>query len=137
MTTSATSSQAQDVYFSREGVRLHGTVVWTTAKQLVVSAGASVFSLALRGGTSAPSANGGLQPGDDLDLSADVKGGAGRARDGSQPPFYYSFDVANVHFVSLCTESAKTSGKQVVADYKCIGEKGWGQWLPRERAGSL
>jgi hypothetical protein len=57
-------------------VRLHGTVVWTTAKQLVVSAGASVFSLALRGGTSAPSASGGLQPGDDVDLSADVKGGA-------------------------------------------------------------
>ncbi len=28
-------------------------------------------------------------------------------------------------------------GKQIVADYKCIGEKGWGQWLPRERAGSL
>ena len=59
-----------------KGVRLHGTIVWTTAKQLVVSAGASVFSLALRGGTSAPSASGGLQPGDDLDLSADVKGGA-------------------------------------------------------------
>jgi dihydropyrimidinase len=28
-------------------------------------------------------------------------------------------------------------GRQVVADYKCIGEMGWGQWLPRERAGSL
>jgi dihydropyrimidinase len=28
-------------------------------------------------------------------------------------------------------------GKQIVADYKCIGEKGWGQWLPRERAGQL
>jgi len=28
-------------------------------------------------------------------------------------------------------------GKQVVADYKCIGEMGWGQWLPREKAGSL
>jgi hypothetical protein len=59
-----------------KGVRLHGTVVWATAKQLVVSAGASVFSLALHGGTSAPSASGGLQPGDDLDLSADVKRGA-------------------------------------------------------------
>ena len=58
------------------GVRVHGSVVWATAKQLVVSAGASVFSLALRGGTLAPSASGGLQPGDDLDLSADVKGGA-------------------------------------------------------------
>jgi dihydroorotase-like cyclic amidohydrolase len=28
-------------------------------------------------------------------------------------------------------------GKQVVADYKCVGEKGWGRWLSRERAGSL
>jgi dihydropyrimidinase len=28
-------------------------------------------------------------------------------------------------------------GKQVVADYKFVGENGWGQWLPRERAGSL
>jgi hypothetical protein len=59
-----------------KGVSLHGSVVWATARQLVVSAGASVFSLALRGGTSAPSADSGLQPGDDLDLSADVKGGA-------------------------------------------------------------
>jgi dihydropyrimidinase len=28
-------------------------------------------------------------------------------------------------------------GKQIVADYKCIGEKGWGQWLPREKAGEI
>jgi hypothetical protein len=28
-------------------------------------------------------------------------------------------------------------GKQVVTDYKCVGEKGWGQWLPRERAGEI
>jgi dihydropyrimidinase len=28
-------------------------------------------------------------------------------------------------------------GRQVVADYKCVGEMGSGQWLPRERAGSL
>jgi dihydropyrimidinase len=28
-------------------------------------------------------------------------------------------------------------GKQIVADYKCIGEKGWGQWLAREKAGSI
>jgi dihydropyrimidinase len=28
-------------------------------------------------------------------------------------------------------------GKQVVADYQFVGENGWGQWLPRERAGSL
>lgn len=28
-------------------------------------------------------------------------------------------------------------GRQVVADYQCVGEMGWGQWLPRERAGSL
>lgn len=28
-------------------------------------------------------------------------------------------------------------GKQIVRDYKCIGEMGWGQWLPRERVGDL
>lgn len=28
-------------------------------------------------------------------------------------------------------------GKQVVADYKCVGEQGWGQWLPRGQAGKL
>jgi len=28
-------------------------------------------------------------------------------------------------------------GKQIVDNYKCIGEKGWGKWLPRERAGAL
>jgi dihydropyrimidinase len=28
-------------------------------------------------------------------------------------------------------------GKQIVADYKCVGEKGWGQWLPREQAGEI
>jgi len=28
-------------------------------------------------------------------------------------------------------------GRQVVTDYKCVGEMGSGQWLPRERAGSL
>jgi dihydropyrimidinase len=28
-------------------------------------------------------------------------------------------------------------GKQIVADYKFIGVNGWGQWLPREQAGSL
>jgi len=71
-----TASKIRLLGTKAKGVRLHGTVVWATAKQLVVSAGASVFSLALRGGTSAPSASGGLQPGDDLNLSADVKGGA-------------------------------------------------------------
>src|SRR5262245_5848682 len=28
-------------------------------------------------------------------------------------------------------------GKQLVADYQFVGENGWGQWLPREKAGSL
>jgi hypothetical protein len=55
-------------------VRLHGSVVWLTAKRLVVSAGSSVFSLALRGGTA--NAPGTLQPGDDVNVGADVKGGA-------------------------------------------------------------
>lgn len=53
-----------------------------------------------------------------VDYFADVTGARGRARADSQPPFYYSFDVANVHFVSLCTESAKTAGKQDVANLK-------------------
>lgn len=51
------------------------------------------------------------------DYFADVKGPK-EPRDGSQPPFYYSFDVANVHFVSLCTESPKFLAKQNVADQK-------------------
>ncbi len=50
------------------------------------------------------------------DYFADVKGRSTTIKDGSQPPFFYSFDVANVHFVSLCTESAKVSGKKDVAD---------------------
>lgn len=50
------------------------------------------------------------------DYFADVKGRAATIKDGSQPPFYYAFDVANVHFVSLCTEAVKTSGKNDVAD---------------------
>jgi dihydropyrimidinase len=28
-------------------------------------------------------------------------------------------------------------GKQIVADYKCVGTQGWGQWLPREKAGEI
>jgi dihydropyrimidinase len=28
-------------------------------------------------------------------------------------------------------------GKQIVNDYKCIDAKGWGKWLPREKAGAL
>jgi dihydropyrimidinase len=28
-------------------------------------------------------------------------------------------------------------GRQIVADYKCADAKGWGQWLPRERAGEI
>jgi dihydropyrimidinase len=28
-------------------------------------------------------------------------------------------------------------GRQVVADYRFVGASGWGQWLPRERAGAL
>jgi dihydropyrimidinase len=34
-------------------------------------------------------------------------------------------------------ETTFCRGKKVVADYKFVGENGWGQWLPRERAGSL
>jgi dihydropyrimidinase len=28
-------------------------------------------------------------------------------------------------------------GKQIVEDYKFIGENGWGRWLPREKAGTI
>ena len=28
-------------------------------------------------------------------------------------------------------------GKQIVQDYKFIGENGWGRWLPREKAGAI
>jgi acid phosphatase type 7 len=45
------------------------------------------------------------------DYFADVKGGT----DGARPPFYYSFDVGNVHFVSLCTESQKVAGGKDVS----------------------
>jgi hypothetical protein len=51
----------------------------------------------------------------------DVKCGRSQMPDGSQPPYYYSFDVGNVHFVSLCTESAKVAGKENVADVKHRG----------------
>jgi dihydropyrimidinase len=34
-------------------------------------------------------------------------------------------------------EQTFSRGKQIVADSLCIGEQGWGRWLPREKAGSL
>ena len=34
-------------------------------------------------------------------------------------------------------ETTFCRGKQIVKDYKFVGENGWGQWLPRERAGAL
>ena len=34
-------------------------------------------------------------------------------------------------------EHTFSRGKQIVQDYKCIDDNGWGKWLPRERAGSL
>lgn len=37
---------------------------------------------------------------------------------GPRPPFFYSFDAAQVHFVSLCTEAAKVSGGKDVSDQK-------------------
>lgn len=50
------------------------------------------------------------------DYFGDVKCSPGDA--GAQPPFYYSFDVGNVHFVSLCTESVKIAAKEDVSDKK-------------------
>ena len=37
---------------------------------------------------------------------------------GAKPPFYYSFDVANIHFIAICTEAPKTAGGKNVADQK-------------------
>jgi dihydropyrimidinase len=34
-------------------------------------------------------------------------------------------------------EATFCRGKQIVADYKFVGENGWGRWLPREKAGAL
>jgi dihydropyrimidinase len=34
-------------------------------------------------------------------------------------------------------EATFCRGKQIVKDYQFVGENGWGQWLPREKAGSL
>ncbi len=34
-------------------------------------------------------------------------------------------------------ESTYSRGRKVVDDYKFIGERGWGRWLPREKAGSI
>ncbi len=39
----------------------------------------------------------------------------------AHPPFFYSFDVANLHFVSLCTEVSKTKNKKDAADEKQNG----------------
>ena len=34
-------------------------------------------------------------------------------------------------------ESTYSRGRKIVDDYKFVGERGWGRWLPRERAGSI
>ncbi|CAN5433342.1 dihydropyrimidinase [soil metagenome] len=34
-------------------------------------------------------------------------------------------------------EHTFSRGRQIVKNYKCLDAHGWGQWLPRERAGSL
>ncbi len=34
-------------------------------------------------------------------------------------------------------ETTFCRGRQIVEDYRFVGESGWGRWLPRERAGSL
>jgi dihydropyrimidinase len=34
-------------------------------------------------------------------------------------------------------EATFSRGRQVVADYEFVGERGWGRWLARERAGSI
>ncbi len=34
-------------------------------------------------------------------------------------------------------ETTISRGRKIVADYRFVGESGWGRWLPREAAGSL
>jgi dihydropyrimidinase len=34
-------------------------------------------------------------------------------------------------------ETTFSRGRKIVADYKFVGENGWGRWLPRKKAGSL
>jgi dihydropyrimidinase len=34
-------------------------------------------------------------------------------------------------------ESTLSRGRQIVADYKFVGERGWGRWLAREKAGTI
>jgi dihydropyrimidinase len=34
-------------------------------------------------------------------------------------------------------ETTFCRGRKIVDGYKFVGENGWGQWLPREKAGSL
>ena len=34
-------------------------------------------------------------------------------------------------------EKTFSRGRQIVDDYKFTGENGWGQWLPRKKAGKL
>ncbi len=44
---------------------------------------------------------------------------------------YQGWSLAGAAETTFCR------GKQIVADYQFVGENGWGQWLPRERAGTL
>lgn len=46
------------------------------------------------------------------DLAAQPAGSDNKA----VPPFHYSFDVANVHFICLCSEAARISGGKNVTD---------------------
>jgi dihydropyrimidinase len=34
-------------------------------------------------------------------------------------------------------ESTYSRGRKIVDGYRFVGERGWGRWLPREKAGSL
>src|SRR5262249_34390524 len=44
---------------------------------------------------------------------------------------YQGWQVAGFPEATFCR------GKQIVKDYKFVGENGWGRWLPREKAGAL
>ncbi len=44
---------------------------------------------------------------------------------------YQGWELAGFAETTICR------GKRIVKDYQFVGENGWGQWLPRERAGAL
>jgi hypothetical protein len=81
---SVTAAKRSDGTYLARAVRLAGRVqrvrfgaviVKAEASRLIVTAGGSVFALRLRGASTLSMKNGGLEPGDEVDVDADVKDG--------------------------------------------------------------